>query len=185
MTYYIVRTSGDIETRECAPLAAINTVTRAIGAELTTTVNLRDGRIMLVDDAGHGKHLPINTSATRLYWSVCKPGTHWQIRGDVAIVNDVDFDNSMHVTGFREKPMAPPAAPVIPQSGQSDEPTPYMVRCRTHGDVYLTVHEYDRQMIAADGQWVCPVCLDLATWDDANYETAMEKLTAPEQAPRE
>ncbi len=72
------------------------------------TVNLRDGRIMLVDDNGYeskivdrgNNHLEIvplkgrkavNAKATQLYLSVCVPGTTHQIVGDVAIVNDIDM----------------------------------------------------------------------------------------------
>jgi len=69
-------------------------------------VNLRDGRVMLVDDNGYeteavprdfGVELvckrarkPLNQAATRLYHSVCRPGTTHQIVGDVAIVWDKD-----------------------------------------------------------------------------------------------
>ncbi|MGH7462669.1 MAG: hypothetical protein ACREMA_16800, partial [Longimicrobiales bacterium] len=57
------------------------------------TVNLRDeGRhVMLLDDLGHHKQLPVNQKASELYWSVCRPGTTHTIRGDVVIVRDDDF----------------------------------------------------------------------------------------------
>jgi hypothetical protein len=54
-------------------------------------VNLRDGRIMIVDDLGHPKELPVNVEATVLYHSVCRPGTTHEIRGDVAVTLDENF----------------------------------------------------------------------------------------------
>ena len=64
--------------------------------------------VMLVDDDGyetvpvdHGNGVielkcvkarrPVNEKATKLYLSVCRPGTTHQIVGDVAIVNAEDF----------------------------------------------------------------------------------------------
>jgi hypothetical protein len=71
----------------------IGDVEKLIGAELLDTVNLRDahGHVMLVDDLGHRKGLPINMKATALYLTVCRPETKHQIRGDVVIVPDGDF----------------------------------------------------------------------------------------------
>lgn len=54
-------------------------------------MNLRDGRVMLVDDNGLAKGLPRNPEATRLYHAVCRPGTTQPIVGDVAIALDEDF----------------------------------------------------------------------------------------------
>jgi len=85
----VLRASG---TRE--PLPHPITITKAaelIGADTLTTVNLRDGRIMLVDDTGHHKGLPINAEATSLYHSICRPGTTWKIVGDAVIVFDADY----------------------------------------------------------------------------------------------
>lgn len=192
MMFYLVKTDGTIEQRETTQAIALDVIKRAIGADTIDTVNLRDGRVMIVDDNGYetrAEHtergvslVPVqplklfNPSATRLYWSVCKPGTHHRIVGDVAIANDVDFDNSTHVTGFRRQTPQGFAAPVIPDNGKSEQPTPALVHCRAHGRVFLTPAEYDRQMSAPDGGWVCPVCLEDATWDDENYE---EHMTRP------
>jgi hypothetical protein len=38
---------------------------------------------MFVDDTGALTDKPVNEKATRLYHRICKPGTAWQIRGDV------------------------------------------------------------------------------------------------------
>ena len=56
-----------------------------------TTVNLRDGHVMLVHDLGHQLMLPINPGATAAYHAVCYPGTTHEIRGTVVIVPDSDF----------------------------------------------------------------------------------------------
>ncbi len=64
---------------------------KLIGADTIDTVNLRNGDVMLVDDAGHAKGLPVNQEATKFYHSVCKPGTTHVIRGNVVVVPDLDF----------------------------------------------------------------------------------------------
>jgi hypothetical protein len=62
-----------------------------IGADCLDTVNLRNGDVLVVDDLGHSKCLPINDAATQLYLSVCKPNTTHQIRGDAVVIPDADF----------------------------------------------------------------------------------------------
>jgi len=62
-----------------------------IGAAGLDTINLRDGRVMFVDDLGFDKDKPVNLQATEIYHSVCRPGTTWQIRGDVIVVHDRDY----------------------------------------------------------------------------------------------
>ena len=66
-----------------------------IGATTLCTITMKHmGRplhVMLVDDAGIKKDLPVNHMATKLYWFNCVPGTTHQIRGDVVIVPDDDF----------------------------------------------------------------------------------------------
>lgn len=49
--------------------------------------------------------------------------------------------------------------------------TPWAIHCQTHGQVFLTQTEYNRQLMAADQLWCCPVCYQPATWDDANYDS--------------
>ena len=111
MNIHIIRTDGT-EDRVNRPF---NEVGKLIGCSITGTVNLRDGRVMLVDDMGYETTLvdhgvqqtrlglanvterkpvrarkPINAKATALYHSVCRPGTTHQIVGDVAIVVDAE-----------------------------------------------------------------------------------------------
>lgn len=64
-----------------------------IGANVSDKVNLRDGRVMVVDDLGHQKGLALNEEATRLYHQVCKPGVKHKIVGLVAICRDEDFSH--------------------------------------------------------------------------------------------
>lgn len=68
---------------------------KLIGADILDTVNLRHmghpRHVMLVDDQGHSKRLPVNAEATRLYHLNCRPGTTHTIRGDVVVVPDDDF----------------------------------------------------------------------------------------------
>jgi len=71
---------------------SVREISNLIRADALDTVLLADrAHVMLVDDAGHHKGLPVNDTATRLYWERCgKPNPH-VIRGDVVIVPDSDF----------------------------------------------------------------------------------------------
>lgn len=63
-----------------------------IGADTLDTVTLRDRvHVMLVDDLGHEKRLPVNGTATQHYWERCGGPVDHVIRGDVVIVPDEDF----------------------------------------------------------------------------------------------
>ncbi len=68
---------------------------KRINAETLDTVALRHMgnplHVMLIDDSGYEKGLPVNGEATRLYHLNCKPGTTHQILGDVVIIPDEDF----------------------------------------------------------------------------------------------
>lgn len=87
----ILRANGAREEHEVGRHILLDWCRRMIGAETIETVNLRDGRVMLVDDMGHQRGLPKNEQATVLYRSVCRPGTAAVIVGDVAICRDRDF----------------------------------------------------------------------------------------------
>jgi hypothetical protein len=63
-----------------------------IGADVLDFVRLKDGRMMAVDDVGHAKQLPVNPKATDLYHKVCRPGTTHQIRGDVVLFLEDEFE---------------------------------------------------------------------------------------------
>ncbi|MCD0496902.1 DUF3846 domain-containing protein [Achromobacter sp. MY14] len=69
---------------------AIQDVCQMIGADALDTVSLADRvHVMLVDDDGISKGLPVNPAATRLYQEA--RGIPHQIRGDVVIVPDSDY----------------------------------------------------------------------------------------------
>lgn len=59
----------------------------------------------------------------------------------------------------------------VPEVRVSEKPTPYLVHCREHGQVFLTEAEYTRQMDNPDNGWTCPHCGADAGWDDDNYES--------------
>lgn len=108
MQVEILRVNGASEQIETTRERALDDIRKAIGAETLDTVNLRDGRIMLVNDRGYDtvpiKHspthtelrptralLPVNAKATALYHAICIPGTTHQIVGDVGILVDADL----------------------------------------------------------------------------------------------
>ena len=103
MKIQVLRTSGIVEEHDVHDPEPLEWCRKAIGADVLDSVNLRDGRLMLVDDLGHvegrkpGRRstsatpLRVNARATALYWSVCKPGTTHRIVGDAAIVVDEDL----------------------------------------------------------------------------------------------
>ena len=119
MRVEIIRTNGTREVHEVGRVTESNGRIRAltllqqiyklIDCHTIDTVNLRDGRVMLVDDDGYEpgpmvEHAPgrfeivpgparkpVNVEATKLYHTICLPGTTHQIVGDVAIVRDEDF----------------------------------------------------------------------------------------------
>lgn len=108
MTVTILRTTGATEQHELPRPGIFKRIENLIGSSSCDGVNLRDGRVMFVDDFGyetetinHGNgrfelrpvraRKPVNAEATKLYHAICQPGTTHAIVGDVAIVNDADF----------------------------------------------------------------------------------------------
>jgi len=85
---HIIRVDGSEEH----VIARFGQIDRLIHADGLDTVNLRDGRVMVVDDLGHPNGKPVNRKATALYHGICRPGTTHQIVGDVAIVVDAEVD---------------------------------------------------------------------------------------------
>jgi len=87
-TRLLIRADGT-ETMLHGP-HAIQDVCQMIGADALDTVSLADRmHVMLVDDEGILKDLPVNPAATRLYQDA--RGIPHQIRGDVVIVPDSDY----------------------------------------------------------------------------------------------
>lgn len=94
MTRRVIRADGTNQDLP-GPLS-VHAVQQTIGAGNMDNVLLRHlGHplwVMVLDDAGHDKGRPVNDEATKLYWANCRPGTTHQIRGDVVVVLDQDFD---------------------------------------------------------------------------------------------
>lgn len=87
-TRKLIRADG-AETELHGP-HALQDVRQMIGADTLDTVSLADRvHVMLVDDEGVLKSLPVNPAATRLYQEA--RGIPYQIRGDVVIVPDSDY----------------------------------------------------------------------------------------------
>lgn len=85
----VIRVDGSVEPIDGLPTLA--RIEQLIAAQALDTVNLRQGWTMYVDDAGTSKALPPNVAATALYHTVCRPGTTWEILGDVAVVRDASW----------------------------------------------------------------------------------------------
>jgi CBS domain-containing protein len=90
---HLIRADGTLSPIE-RPLS-MREIATLIGADTLDTVMLRAlGRplmVMVVDDLGIDKDLPVNPIATAMYRLQCLPGTTHQIRGDVVITFDDDF----------------------------------------------------------------------------------------------
>lgn len=86
----VIRTNGTEEL--IVGIQSMDVLRLLICAEALDIVSLRDGvHVMLVDDLGYSKNLPVNAKATELYLQKCIPGTTHRIVGDVVIVPDEDF----------------------------------------------------------------------------------------------
>jgi hypothetical protein len=89
--YKIIRTDGT-QTLHTGRVS-IPEIKRLIGCDCldSVTLNPRRTTVMLVDDTGMLDGKPVNRKATKLYHSICEPGTVHQIHGDVVIVSDTSF----------------------------------------------------------------------------------------------
>ena len=77
----IIRVDGTHETATVDRSKWLKQIEGLIGTNCRDSVDLRDGRIMFVDDLGYSRGLPQNTEATGLYHKICKPGTTHRIKG--------------------------------------------------------------------------------------------------------
>jgi len=91
--YLILRADGTEERVPKRPtIQAVHEAMKAVNLSLDSFTISRDPPVLaFVVDCGHELGLPVNKKATNLYLERCRPGTDWQIRGDVVIVNDGDF----------------------------------------------------------------------------------------------
>ena len=104
MNVSTIRTDG---TESQHAVSRFHDIAALMGVATLDAVNLRDGRVMLVDDDGRESYplrmaqgislipvkpgKPVNPSATALYHAVRRPGVTHQIVGDLAIVQDRDL----------------------------------------------------------------------------------------------
>lgn len=85
-----IKTDGTVTNfSDSLSLAKIH---RLIQAETLDVVNLHDGHVMFVDDAGVFLELPVNAKATLMVYPFA-PETGPAIYGDVVIVPDADYEN--------------------------------------------------------------------------------------------
>lgn len=91
--YRIIRVDGSEELVRQKP--TLEVVHRATGCDCIDAIALTRGpagaeTVMIVDDTGMVNGKPVNSKATELYHQfIVSP---FSIHGDVAIVNDEDFD---------------------------------------------------------------------------------------------
>lgn len=83
----------------------------------------------------------------------------------------IEYDHCPCLACTQGKPMGD-SCPPEQLKGYTETRTPFAIICREHGRVYLTEHEYHRQMDRPDRLWQCP-CGKAADWDDTNYEEAI------------
>lgn len=88
-TYKIIRVDGTEIIEKEKP--SISKIMKAIGCEYLDTVTLGQDIVMLVDDTGMIDGKPVNKAASAL---MLKRFSNYpnKIHGDVAIVNDLDFE---------------------------------------------------------------------------------------------
>ena len=84
----VLRASGARETHALPFESLFEWCRRTVGADTLDTVTLHDGRLMLIDDDGFAKRLPVNEAATALYAARCRPDSAPVIVGDVVIVEE-------------------------------------------------------------------------------------------------
>jgi hypothetical protein len=89
-TVEILRVGGGHEVHELPRHRLLQAIQRLIGCTCCDVVNLRDGRVMLVDDTGLVDGKPTNDAATAIYRRKA-PSSPYPIAGDVAIAHDKDF----------------------------------------------------------------------------------------------
>lgn len=89
----LIRASGETVTFDRPK--SISAINQLLGATVCDTVALKHLghplHVMLVDDAGIEKDLPVNPEATKLYLANCRPGVQATIHGDVYVCPDDDF----------------------------------------------------------------------------------------------
>jgi hypothetical protein len=100
-TRCMITTSGEL-ARFTAPIT-MDHAHELLHADALDTVILEDRKhVMLVDDHGVAKGLPVNVLATRHYHAKCGAVVPWQILGPVLIVPDADYIKDEALRGMYE-----------------------------------------------------------------------------------
>lgn len=86
---HLITVAGAESDHEISRRDSFRRIYELLGCQGCDCVNLRDGRVMIVDDTGLIDGKPINLKATALYHSIYD--TPNPIAGDVAIALDEDF----------------------------------------------------------------------------------------------
>lgn len=88
----VLRVNGDREFLSVPKRDPFYRIQQLISCAICDCVNLKDGRVMIVDDTGMLDDKPVNPKATEMYRKICRPGTVHAIHGDVVIATDADFE---------------------------------------------------------------------------------------------
>jgi hypothetical protein len=85
----LLRTNGTVEDFAApVPMAGIKAL---LGTTSLHVISLKDGiHVMIIDDWGATKGLPVNQAATAHYWEKCGGPVDWFMRGDAFICPDSD-----------------------------------------------------------------------------------------------
>lgn len=71
---------------------SVKQIADLIAADCCSVIMLKHGMVMLINDAGQEKNLPINYLATAIVYGAQPYGIEKEIRGDVVIAPDTDFE---------------------------------------------------------------------------------------------
>jgi hypothetical protein len=86
----LLRTDGthiDLGADE-VPIAQVQVMLNATALDTVSLRQFVPMHLMLVDDNGHARGLPLNRVATALYLHNCRPGCTHVIVGDVVIIEE-------------------------------------------------------------------------------------------------
>ncbi len=89
--FLLITTGGEERLVTMKPFPA--TIRTLLGAECLDMliIDFEHAQIMVIDDTGMLDGKPINTRASEIYRSACKPGAKQSIHGDVVVANDEDL----------------------------------------------------------------------------------------------
>lgn len=89
--YKVILVDGTETIHQGTPsIAEIQVIIGCDGLD-TVTIDRRLNTVMFVDDTGMMDRKPVNSKATAIYHSICKPGNPYSIHGHVVIVDDRGF----------------------------------------------------------------------------------------------